>query len=138
MLNSAASGVLRQVDSFIALLRYIKVQIDCYALPIGDIFARCDTHLLNDCGFRESVPPENLVVFLQGCDIRDRETEEILTGFSEAFGRCYRDEQVRECDYYISLLCDRREKLANELPKRKKLNSTLCISGALAIVILLI
>lgn len=138
MLNGKASGTLRQTDAFIAFLRYVKLQIDCFSLPLGDILSRCDAELLCECGFRGAQTPRDIRELVSQCGIYDTETARILENFSEVFGKSYREEQLRQCDYYISLLEGRREKLSAELPVRKKLNSTLCISGALAVVILLI
>lgn len=57
--------------------------------------------------------------------------------FCDDIGKGYREEQLALCDYYVAVLEDRRASIASQLPLRRKLNSALCVSGALALVILL-
>lgn len=135
-MNSSASRALLQTESFIGFLRFARIQIECFAMPACEIIARCDRDLLLQCGFKDEMPPQGLEGLIERCEIKDKETKEILGGFLSSFGKGYRDEQLRECDYYTELLCERRRKMADELPRKKKLNSTLCVSWALALVIL--
>lgn len=137
-MNQSATETLRQVESWLGLLRYVKAQVDCFALPVSVILSRADADLLRGCGYGESRTPENFDELLGHCSIRDGETGNILRGFADEFGKSYREEQSRGCDYYFSLLDERREALLSQLPVKKKINSALCISSALAIVILLI
>ena len=136
LMNSSESRALSQADCYISLLRYIRIQVECFAMPIGDIILGCDRELLAGCGFRGDIPPTTLSELIRQCDIKDREICETVKGFADSFGKGYREEQLRECDYYIELLCERRRRIADELPKKKKLNTTLCVSWALALVIL--
>ncbi len=138
MLNSTASVSLSQTDSFLSLLRYIKGRVDCFSLPISEIFSRCDKELFSLCGWKYDRSPKDIDDLLNNCEIKDMATEKILLEFSSDFGMNYREEQIRRCEYYISLLEDRRERIAAELPTKKKLNSTLCIAAVLAVVIIMI
>ena len=85
-----------------------------------------------------TMPPRSFEALLTFCAIRDGETEQLIRSFAEEFGKSYREEQSRGCDYYFSLLDARREGLVSQLPAKKRINSALCVSGALALVILLI
>lgn len=136
LMNSSESRALSQADCYISLLRYIRIQVECFAMPMGDIIRGCDRELLTGCGFRGDIPPLTLDELIGRCEIVDGEIRETVKEFADSFGKGYRDEQLRECDYYIELLCERRRRIADELPKRKKLNTTLCVSWALALVIL--
>ena len=138
MMNAEATKRWKQSEALINFMRYIKIQIECFGLPASEIISRSDSALILSCGFRGDVRPENFERFFELCGISDGETKEILSGFASDFGKGYREEQIKECEYYIDLLCERRQKLYEELPKRKKLNSTLCVSAAFAIVILLL
>ena len=39
-LNRGVQDDIRVIDAYLSLLRYIRTQIDCYALPIGEIFEK--------------------------------------------------------------------------------------------------
>ena len=136
--NQKATYALRQAEGWLALLRYVKSQVDCFALPMGRILEGCERSVLRECGYGEEKRPEDLEELLAHSAIRDGETERIVRGFAREFGKSYREEQTKGCAYYCELLSERREALASQLPTRKKMNSTLWISGALAVVILLI
>ena len=138
LMNSIVSKRLAQTDAIIAFFRFIKAQIECFSLPATEIIIRCDKRLHDECGLYYSSPPNNLPELFEAFEIKDSRVYDIVSRFAESFGRGYRDEQIKECDYYISLLCDRRQEMAAELPKKKKLNSTMCISSALFAVILLL
>jgi hypothetical protein len=119
-------------------LRYVRSQIDCFALPICDILGRADRALLSGCGWEKEEPPSSVEDMLGEASVEDEDALGILLEFCKDFGKSYLDEQIRRCDHYISLLDERRNSLAKDLPRKKKLNSTLCISGAVAMIILLI
>ena len=137
-LNARLTGENERTEKYILLLRYIKVQIDCFALPIGEILARTEGSLLAGCGWRSESAPTSLDEMLTEAGLGDRTSQGILLEFCKDFGRSYLDEQIRRCDHYITLLEERQVSVGKDIPRRKKLNSTLCISGALALIILLI
>ena len=137
-LNERVAENLSALERYISLLHYIKAQVDCFVLPISDILKRADGEMLFGCGWRGDVPPSSLEELISRASLDDSAAQSILLEFCSDFGKSYLDDQLRRCDHYISLLEDRREILGRELPSKKKLNSTLCISAALAIVILLI
>ncbi len=134
-LNRAASLTLRQTEAWIRLLRYVKLRIDCFSQPAPEILARVDETLLRECGFLGEARPSRFSELLSLCEVKDGQTLTVLREFAEAFGKGYREEQIRECDYYIGLLESEREALASLLTGRKKLNTVLSLSGALALVI---
>ena len=137
-LNAKISKDHERIEKYILLLRYIKAQIDCFALPICDILKRVDKELLFGCGWEGDIPPCSLEEMLKEASVEDDDARSILLEFCKDFGKSYLEDQIRRCDHYIALLEDRRDVLNKDLPRKKKLNSTLCISGALAIIILLI
>lgn len=137
-LNEKISKDHQRIEKYILLLRYVRSQIDCFALPIGDILGRADSALLAGCGWEKEEPPSSVEDMLGEASVEDEDALGILLEFCKDFGKSYLDEQIRRCDHYISLLDERRNSLAKDLPRKKKLNSTLCISGAVAVIILLI
>ena len=137
-LNEKISRDHQRIEKYILLLRYIRSQIDCFALPICDILERADKALLAGCGWEREEPPSSVEDMLGEASVEDEGARGILLEFCKDFGKSYLDEQIRRCDHFISLLDERRNALAKDLPRKKKLNSTLCISGAVAVIILLI
>ena len=106
-------------------------------MPISDILALSgDT--LAECGYLSDVIPRDFSAFLESSEIYDGEIREALSELGASFGGCYRDEQLRACDRCIERVSSRLRCISEEMPKKKKLNSTLCVSGALAIAILLV
>lgn len=131
-----AAERLMRVEGLCDLLQRIRTEVDCFSLPIGEILSRCDREILRKCGYESSSPPRDMEGLMRGCRIHDREAREILLRFSENFGRCYREEQLRRCVYACDSLRLRRERLSEELPRRRRMQSTLLVSGALALVII--
>ena len=131
-----AAAQLSQVEGLLALIRTIRLQVECFAMPLSAILARCDERLLRQCGYHGSLPPADFSVLLEGCRIADPAAAEILCSFGAEFGRGYREEQAKSCEYTLSLLEERRQALSERLPVQKKLYSTLCVSGAMALMIL--
>ena len=137
-LNKSADADLCTVDAYLSLLRYARSQIDMYALPVGEIFARCSRELLGSCGWLDERTPESFDELFSSCEISDKEARNIVFEFCSEFGKNYREEELRRCDFAINALEGCRERIFSELAKKKKLNITLCLSGALALIILLI
>ena len=137
LFNRAESERLKRLDAFIELLRFIKREIDYFCVPVNEIFRRADPCILTDCGavgtvsdfdsFIASLSPEP-----------DSEIKNILTSFSRELGVSYREEQLKNCDLHINTLEALRERAYSESKKNKKLHTTLCLSAAAAVVILLL
>ena len=138
MLNTAATVRYSQSEALISFLRFVRAQIECFAMPASEILMRCDKKLLCDCGFHLSEEDTSFEALIRGISVSDSESREIIESFLAGFGKSYREEQIKECDYYIDLLSARRQRLLEELPNKKRVNSALCISSALAAVILLL
>ena len=49
---------LARAKGYLALLRHIRRQIECYSLPVGDILARAEPRLLAACGWQGGAPPD--------------------------------------------------------------------------------
>lgn len=136
-------GVL---DSYISLLFYIKGQIRCFAMPVKDILAHADPALLAGCLGYPRLPRETTVVSEAPAlsdMIRDSrvylepETERLLIAFSSELGNTYREEQVTRCEYYIEMLGEERNRLAEAVPGRIRTNSMLCLCCILGVAVLM-
>ena len=137
-LNRKAMADLHQNEGWMALLRTVRGQIECFAKPIGEILAGCTAQELSACGYFGEGHPSDLQALLSHCRVHDAPTMAIVSRFAEEFGRGYREDEVRACDYALSLLDARRTALAGELPLKKKRNTVLCVCAALALALLLL
>ena len=137
-LNRVASAALRQNEGMMALLRTVRGQIECFSLPIGTILGTCEKEVLFSCGYGRDGAPRDLDELLAYTKVWDARSVAIVSQFALEFGRGYREDEVRACDYALSLLEERRAALAAELPVRKKRNATLTICASLALALLLL
>lgn len=137
-LNRRATAALCQTEGFMALIRAVRGQIECFARPIGQILFSCERETLDACGYAGEMPPSDLAVLVKQVRVYDAPTVAAVARFSEEFGRGYRADEVRACDYTLSLLEDRRTRLAGELPQKKKRNVVLCVCASLALALLLL
>lgn len=128
---------LRQLDSFTALIRYIRNQIDFYSVPIDRILSECPSEILDELGGRESkMTLEGLVkreaVIIEG------EGRRIISELASSFGKNYRERQVKLCDNALSGLETIRTAEQKNFSARKKTVNALCAAvGGLAVILLL-
>lgn len=137
-LNCRDRAALDQVEALLELMKFTKIQIDCFSMSAPQIFSRYERENLFLCGYEVGEPPKSFEEFLSVVKIKNREAERIFSDFSKGFGMGYREEQLKECEYHIGLLEELKQRLRDELKDKQKLNTTLCVSGALAVIILLI
>lgn len=137
-LNRRAAAALAQVEGFMKLIRTVRGQIACFSRPIGEILGTCESEVLLACGYLEGRPPRDLCELVAHSHAYDLPTMHAVSDFVREFGHGYRADEVRVCDYALSLLEERRALLARELPQRKKQNIALsvCVSLALAVLLL--
>ena len=139
MLNKMAEQELNEATSWVEVLKYITDQVSVFAMPISEIMSKCDRELLLSCGIdRDYASESSFKLLVQRRRSHSKENQKIICAFAESFGKNDRSEQIRECEYYTRLMESRRSTLAEKLPKQKKINFTLCISSALALIIILI
>ena len=127
---------LSSMDAWIDLIVFIRGQIDCYLRPLDEILAYADPALLANCAAR---PQDKTLshILQRALSLHDEESRRLLSGFVREMGDGYREEQVKRCDYYLTALQARREKLYEEIPQRIKLACTLCLCASVGAVILL-
>ena len=136
ILNRRVSASLRVAEGWERLLARIKNEIECYSLPIADILARTDPSILRLCGYTGGEAPKSLYELREKTAFTDIETEKTVCRFISEFGQCYKAEQVGRCAYFVTLMEARRGAIAAELPEKKRLYFTLCLSAGLGILIL--
>lgn len=127
---------LQTLDGFIALLLYIKGQIDCYALPLSDILSSLSLDIFYDCNCPEGA--ETLDEMIESSKIYlGEESRRLLESFSIEFGSTFREEQLRRCDYYITALNEQRRILSEETVKKSKVGTALWVCSSLGLLVLL-
>lgn len=133
---------VRVLDGYLSLLRYIRGQIECFAMPIDQILSTADPSVLAACrgrsGGEGEHPATSLPLLLrESHGYLGAESVRLLSAFSHELGRTYRAEQVSRCDYYLDALGEQRTRLADTLPARIRTGGALCLSCALAVAVLL-
>ena len=135
ILNKNEDQKLLRLDGLCALLRFFRIQIDCYCAPVGEIFLRCDEGVLQSCGV--FMRPRDFESFLASLPLCDQSAVQILSSFCAELGSSYREEQLKSCDYHIAKLCELRDATAIRVKNQKRLNTTLCLTATASAVILL-
>lgn len=133
---SAEKKKIEQTEAFIALVKYIKNQIDCYSMPMEKILHSCPELLLR-LGIEKEI--SSLSELLSECEIVcGEDCKKILYTFSESFGKGYREHQVKRCDAAVTELEEIKKRLGTEYPSKKKTAAALCfaVGGALLIALL--
>lgn len=138
MMNSKLSAALKQTEALVAFIRFVRSQVECFGMPAADIIATCDPMLIEACGFSGGELPSTMSELARCLEVSDAESAALMRSFCDGFGRGYIEDQIKECEYYTELLRERRQALADALPLKRRVNSTLCISSALAAIILLL
>lgn len=126
-----------QAEGFLRLLRAIRVQIDCFSLPVSQILASCDRALLRDIGTEEL--PQSFPQLLRGTRLYlSPDVCLLLNEFAGRLGTGYREEELRALDYYIARLAPYSEGLRRELAKRERMAWLLPPALSVALVLLLL
>ena len=126
---------INSTDALLAIVKFTKNQIDCFGIPVGEIFKRCDPELLEKCSVY--AVPADFDDFIARAKFSN-ETEKIITEFSSEFGSNYREGQLKSCDYCIARLSERLAADRENYKKNKKLYRAICLSAATGIIILVI
>lgn len=124
------------LDGFIALIFYIKGQVDCYARPIGDILYSLPPEILRQCNCpKGALTLEDLIeeskIYL------DAESLRLISAFASEFGSIFREEQTKRCDYYAGMLGEIRSRLSDRAEGESRSGGAICICVALGLAILL-
>ena len=78
MLNESAKRRLKQTEAFISLVRFIRSQRECFAMPLTLTLVRCPRDILKRCGYSLSEPPPSGESLMSGCGIEDVGTGECM------------------------------------------------------------
>ena len=129
---------VRQTEGFLLLLRHIKSQISCFCTPVRDIFFSFENDSLERTGFLSEAKKGDFVSALNSCRDKiylDGEEINLLLAFGEELGKSYRDEEIKNCDYYIRELENLYSKRREEQPNKSRLYRSLVLTCGLMVII---
>ncbi|MBP3369279.1 MAG: hypothetical protein J6L85_00875 [Clostridia bacterium] len=129
---------IKNLRALCELLRVTGRMVDSFSMSARDILKRLPDELVRDCGCSADVRPESFPELACACEISDDEAKRVFGEFAYAFGKSYRQEQVRQCEYYLDRMCERESEVTQKLHVQKKLAVALSLSATLALVMLLI
>jgi len=129
---------LVRIEALIELMRDVQLKIDCYALPIPEILARCESRILVDCGISEG-QCSSLKELYEKCAVRAESPEgKVLREFCCNIGEGYRETEVKLCEKYIAEMNLLKTDYRSKLPKLNKASAVLCYFILGVIIILMI
>ena len=102
-----------------------------------EILRRCDAGLLDSCGYKGEITSKSFAELANSCEIADGESARLFSEVCREFGKSYREEELRRCEHYLSLLSARAEVLKSEAAVKKKIILATIVSGAIMLAILL-
>jgi hypothetical protein len=124
------------LDGIISLIFYVKGQVECYSRPISAILSTLPPRIARECNCQGGI--ECLEDVADGSDIYlDEECARIFDAFAAEFGQSFREEQVRRCDHYASLLGERRIAVESRARADSRACGALTVSAAVCLAILL-
>lgn len=127
----------RQAEGFLALLRHIRLQIDCFSLPVARILATLPPELCATCDIQNNVRDFPTLLTRSTLLLPD-DMCELLVAFGNDLGSSYREDQLRLCDYYVTRLTPLCERIRAEQTRRTRLALVLPLALAAALALLLI
>ena len=124
---------LATLDAWINLIAYIRNQIDCYLTPINEILSQKEAPKIPYCS--PSTEPKQLLE--SSTPYLNEEELRLLSGFVREIGNHYREEQIKQCNYYLNSLRPLRDRHAADFPARLRVTLALSVCSSLGISILL-
>ena len=127
---------LAVLEAWIALLSYIRGQIDLYMTPMAEILSEADRDLLAPFGCHSPAPTPHDCFSATEAHL-DTESRRILQVCLRELGSAYRETELKRCDACITALSEHRKQLTDELPARLRLAVGLRLCFSLGAAILL-
>ena len=127
---------LTVLEGWIHLIRYAKGEIDCHLTPLRDILTHADPAMLRACGGNGE--EQTLTALLNASyQYLDGEAKRLISCLVRDAGGCYREEQLRQLDYYLQALQRERDELFLHLPQKTRAKRAICICISFGAAILL-
>lgn len=126
------------LSSFVELLSYVRSQIDCFLLPVGEILQGSDPSLWAPFGL--SSPPSDPSALTDLLTLSaprlPADAYRVLLSFLRELGSSYRDQQLRSCDLALDSLRSILSRERSALPSRIRVRVCLALCAASGIAIL--
>lgn len=123
----------------LGLMAYVKSSVDNYSTTASEILRERYEDIVDGLGYPEGKEaPKSFIEMCEGCEMSDSTVRDILIEFAQGFGKHYRREQSEDCQITLEKLRFRVSQLEKELPGRKKMIFSICISVSLVLIILLL
>ena len=132
---------IAELEGFLLLIRHIRDEVSCFRTPAHEILSSFHHEALSRAGLLPIGGGTDLSAALAAARDRlylDPEELAVLQEFCDGFGRGYVAEELARCDLATARLAAALEKRREALPKSCKLLRTLVMSGALAVIIVLL
>lgn len=134
-----AREMKRGIDTWVAcgdLIRYTRMQIDCFCTPKNRIFTSFHHRVLEENGFLPALRQGQEMGSAAEGTLEDKELVSLFSRFGQELGRGYREEQMAVCDFYLQMLQERLEGRQKALPSQVRVRRTVYISGAMLLALL--
>lgn len=133
---SSEKNKIEQIEEFIALIKYTKERIDCYAMPLEMILKSAGDIILR-LGVEKDITDFSQLI--AECEIVcGEDCKKLLSVFAGSIGKGYREHQVKLCDTTLDELEEIRKRLVSAYPSKKKTTVALCFAAGGALLIALL
>lgn len=130
---------VKQIESFIQFIKYIKSQVEYYNMPYPDIFDKYSNPTLEKCGFINTLRTSGWKIAIDNSIFYfNSNIKELLSNFGNELGKSMKQDQIINCTYTIEQLEIQYQNAKSELPKRTKLYNSLSLMAGISIIIILI
>lgn len=136
---------LERLDCLAEFVLFAREQVERYLTPVAEIIRRCDPGLLGGCfcGCPEDARlrrPTDMAGFdgILRRGVYAADGREAFADFAASFGKSYREEELKICEACAGELRKIRERLARELPARRRSRAVMelcCVAAAVIILI---
>ena len=139
MLSRVGKRRLLSLQEVINLLKYIRNNISSFKTPLDGIFNNYRSDLFDSVGFSDAMKSEGLcAAFSRSYLDIPSEVETHLIEFSCSLGTGYADDEIKRCDYYVSVIQEIAEKERTRVEKSRELYRFLPTLAALSVIIILL
>ena len=129
--------VLDEIQSFVALFRHLRREIECYRRTIPMALASLPEKTVTGCLGVKGTAEGDLTAFIEACPMCARGLSEIVRGAVRELGKGDLGEQLRILDGAVSALMALYEKEEKSVRQEQGTARVACIGGTAFAVILL-
>jgi stage III sporulation protein AB len=135
--SDAQKKRLKNLDSLIDLVRYIRTQIDCFMLPVDKIILDYTAGDNSSSDIASELKKDSFAKSAEKLkDIIGGEEYEAIASLSKSLGKGYRDEQLKLCGICLDSLESIYQKHKSDMQGKIKTYRAFCLLGSIMIIIL--